>query len=192
MNVDLELESWRREWRSGSAPLPDLKRRIRRQNARMGAAAALLAACLAISTTAALRGAGAFWSGLATGLWVTALLVGTYAWWVRRGAWTPAADSTQGYLELTWRRAVAKERTLRFSLGLLLLAIAIYGATLAMSPGPITIVGMGVLAMLVLEIPLFVVLRRRNRRERDEARRLLDQTPGARDATPPAAEETHP
>ncbi len=189
MNVDLELESWRREWRSASAPLPDLKRRIRRQNARMGAAAALLVVCLAVSTTAALRGAGAFWSGLATGLWATALLVGTYAWWVRRGSWAPSADTTRAYLELAWRRAVAKERTLGFSVGMLLIAVALYGGFVALTPGHVSALSAAVLAALLLEVPLLTWLRRRNRHERDETRRLLDQTLEARDATPSAAGE---
>lgn len=176
MNTDIELDAWRAEWRERAAPLPDLRRRIRRENLRMAGAAVMLVVCLAASTLAGLRSPGSFWAGMATGVWATALLVGTYAVWVRRGAWRPSAQTTQAYLELSARRGVAKERTLRLAFRLLLVALASYSGYLALSARRIEPREWVIVILMVLEVFLFVHLRRRNRRGLEETRGLIELT----------------
>ena len=115
MTNDTELEAWQREWRDQTEPLPDLKKKIRRQNLQSLAAVLAVCACLALSTVLALRSESPFMSGVAVGIGFAGLVLGGYAWWVRRGAWKPSAQTTLAYAELTHRRAVAKARTARFS-----------------------------------------------------------------------------
>ena len=148
---------------------------MRRQNRRKAFGLALLGVCLVLGTTMALTGHGDGWSGFACGLWATVLLVGSYAWRVSRGAWRPAAQTTSAYLLLVRDRAVAEEKTLRFAFGVLLVAFVAYAGYQALSPGHIRGRGLLVLALLGLEVPLFVWLRRRSRRSREAAERLVAQ-----------------
>jgi Flp pilus assembly protein TadB len=186
VTTDIELEAWRREWRGAVAALPDPRQRIRRQNLRKALALSALVVCLAVSTVGAVREPGSFWKGLATGLWVTTLLVGGYAWRAHRGAWRPAAQTTQAYAELCFRRAQAQDRTRRFAFGLLLIATSLYVAYLALSDGPIGTVPALVAGGLVLELLLFLFLRRRDRRNVEEARRLMEITRAASDEEIPS------
>ena len=108
MNHDTELEIWQREWQEQTEPLPDLKKKIRRQNLKTVAAIFAVCVCLAISTAAALRTRSSFMAGMAVGIAFAGVFLGGYAWWVRRGAWKPTAQTTLAYAELSHRRAVAK------------------------------------------------------------------------------------
>jgi hypothetical protein len=45
VTIDAELETWRREWRDRAEPLPELKKKIKRQNLQTIAAGIVLAAC---------------------------------------------------------------------------------------------------------------------------------------------------
>ena len=69
-------------------------------------------------------------AGLASGIAFASVVLGGYAWRVRREAWTPTAQTTLAYAELSYRRAVAKARTLRFSFHFLLVATVLLLATL--------------------------------------------------------------
>ena len=176
MTVDIEIETWRREWQSQTEPLPKLKRKIQRQNLRTIAGVVLMCACLAVSTTEALRTRSSFMAGLAAGLWFAGLVLGSYAWWVQRGAWKPAAQTTQGYLELSYKRAVAKARTLRFSFYFLLAAIVVLAPFLLWSWKTLRGIGVLALAALVAELFLFRYLERRKKLEIEETKKLLEQS----------------
>jgi hypothetical protein len=175
VSIDQELDTWRREWREQAAPLPDLKKKIKRQNLRMVAAGVLLGLCVSFTTCEAVRTRAAFASGMAAGLWFTTLVAGGYAGWVRRGAWKPTAQTTLAYAELAHRRAVARARTIRFCFHLLLAATALFALFTAWNWkrfGPRD--GM-MLAVLGLELFYFVYLGRRKEREIEETQRLVDQ-----------------
>lgn len=175
MTVDTELETWRREWQSQTEPLPKLKKKIRRQNLRDIAGITLLCACLAFSTTEALRTRTSFMVGLAAGLWFTGLFLGSYNWWVRRGTWKPEAQTTLAYLELSYKRAVAKARTIRLSIYVCLAAIVVLGPFLLWNWRILHGLGVVVAAGLLTEVIVFRYLERRKKKEIEETRKLLEQ-----------------
>ena len=176
MTVDTELETWRREWLRQTEPLPELKRKIKRQNLRAIAGAAVICACLVFSTIEALRTRSSFMSGVAEGIWFSSLFLGSYTWWVRRGTWKPAAQTTVAYLELSYTRAVANARTIRFSFYFLLLGTVLCAAVVAWdwralsAREPVTILA------IVMELFLFRYLGQRKKREIEETKKLLNQT----------------
>ena len=55
MSNDTELEIWRQEWRDQTEPLPELRKKIKRQNLRTAAAIIAIGVCLAVSTSVALK-----------------------------------------------------------------------------------------------------------------------------------------
>jgi len=176
VTVDTELETWQREWRDQTEPLPELKKKIKRQNLRIVAAIAAVGVCLVSSTTQALRGRSSFMGGLAAGVWLASLLMGGYAWWVRRGAWKPTAQTTLAYAELSYKRAVARARTLRFAFYFLLAATVLYAAYAAWDWRAFPRQGPFVLAGMVLELFLFKHFRRRQRKEIEKTRKLMELT----------------
>ena len=176
MTVDTEIETWRREWQSGTEPLPKLKKKIQRQNLRTIAGVAVMCVCLAFSTTEAWRTRSSFMEGLAAGLWFTSLFLGSYGWWVRRGTWKPAAQTTQAYLELTYKRAVAKARTIRLSFYVALAVTVVWAPFLAWNWRTLHGTGALILAAFVAELFFFRHLGRRKKQEIKETRKLMDQT----------------
>jgi hypothetical protein len=131
VTVDTELEAWRREWRDETEPFPMLKRKIRRQNLRIAGAITAMAVCLAVSVVEAVRTGNDFVAGLATGIAFAGIVQGGYSWWVRRGAWRPAAQTTLAYAELAYKRAAATARTTRFAFRFLLMVVAVYAGIAA-------------------------------------------------------------
>jgi hypothetical protein len=106
MDVDLELEQWRRQWQGTPADVrTDLQLRVRHavRLARIG-----LAASIAVTIV---FGAGipayAVASGrldvaaLAVGVWVMLLAAWTTSITLSRGTWRPAADTTAAFLEFS-------------------------------------------------------------------------------------------
>ena len=55
MTTDTELERWQQEWREHTDPLPELKKKIRRQNWQTAAAIVAICACIVLSTLAAIQ-----------------------------------------------------------------------------------------------------------------------------------------
>jgi hypothetical protein len=179
VNIDTELETWKREWRDQSEPVPDLtrlKRKIRRQNVRVFASAATIVACIVVSTVAAFWTRSSYIYGLATGLWMTALIVGGYDWWVRRGTWKPEAQTTLAYLNLSYKRAVAKARTIRFSFYFLLTFMVFFAAFSLWDRKSFHLRAGIVLVALVIELFFLSHFGRRKRLEMRETKKLLDQT----------------
>ena len=177
MTRDIELESWQQEWRDQTEPLPELKKKIKRQNLRTALAIVAVVVGLALSTAAALRGHGSFMSGLATGMWFACIVMGGYAWRVRRGAWKPSAQTTLAYAELANKRALAKARTLRFAFYFLLTATVLFAgfaAWLWRTASDKWLLAL-VLTGMVAELCWMRYLARRNRREVEKTRKLLAQ-----------------
>jgi hypothetical protein len=168
VTTDIELETWKQEWRDQTDVLPEFKRKIRRQNIRTAAAIIAVCLCLAFSVVVALRTRSPFMAGMAAGIGFAGVFLGGYAWWVRRGAWKPTAQTTLAYAELCHRRAVAKARTLRFSFNFLLVTFVAWNWRHFHARDGI------VIAALVVE--LFVMKRygRRKKREAAETGKLVN------------------
>lgn len=184
MTRDTELEIWRQEWRSETEPLPELKKQIKRQNRRVIAGAAILCLCLGLSTFAALRTRSSFAAGLAAGMWGSTLLLGSYAWWIRRGTWKPSAQTTRAYLELRYNRAAAKVRTLRAGSYLLAATVVLYSGLVAwdwfFSSHPSAYsaghrLGLVIIPAMIIELLFFRWCGRRKSQEMEETRKLLDE-----------------
>jgi hypothetical protein len=174
VTTDTELETWRREWRDQTEPLPELKKKILRQNLRTVAAVGAICVCLALSTVEALRSRSAFIAGLAVGIGFASLVSGTYAWWVRRGAWKPTAQTTLAYAELSYKRAIAKSRTLRFSFCFLLLATALFTAFVAWNWKHFAARDGLIISAMGIEAFFLRHYGRRKRREIEETKKLID------------------
>lgn len=174
MTIDNELETWRQQWHSETEPLPELKRKIKRQNLRTVAAVVAVCVCLALSTIEALRTRRSFAIGLASGIAFSSALMGSYVWWVRRGAWKPTAQTTLAYAELSYKRAVAKARSLRFAFYFLLIATTLFAGFMAWNWKHFHVRDGAIVAAMVLEMLLFQRLRRRKLQEMKETKKLID------------------
>jgi hypothetical protein len=183
VTADAELDLWRREWRDRTEPFPALKRKIRRQNLRITAAVAAIAVCLVGSTVEAVRTGNSFLAGLATGVGFAGIVQGAYSWWVRRGAWKPAAQTTLAYAELAYKRAIATARTTRFSFRFLVIVVALYAGVGAWHWKTFSAVYALILVAMVAEIFLLDYNRRRARQGLEESKRLFEQTKQFADAS---------
>ncbi|HEY5027205.1 MAG TPA: hypothetical protein VIK39_02255 [Candidatus Angelobacter sp.] len=174
MTIDNELETWRKQWHTDTEPLPQLKRKIKRQNLRIAAAVVAVCVCLALSTIEALRTRTAFAMGLASGIAFAGVFLGGYAWWVRRGAWRPSAQNTLAYTELSYKRAVAREKSLNFSFYFLLVATTLMTAFVAWNWKGFHGRDGAIVIAMVLEMFLFRRMRRRKLQEIAETKKLID------------------
>jgi hypothetical protein len=176
VSLDLEWEGWRREWSADTEPLPALQRKVRAQNRRFGLGIAAIALCLAAGAVLALtHPSDSGWSGFAAGLWITCLVAGGYVWWIRRGTWEPSAETTQAYVELLHRRAIAEGRKLAFLRGCVWVALAGYGAFLLWRGRGVSVPAGLVIAGLLLEALWIHTLARRRRHAVDEAAALMER-----------------
>jgi hypothetical protein len=171
---DIELEVWQREWRDQTEPLPDFKKKIRRQNLQMVAGVLAICVCLAVSPVLALRTRTPFMAGLASGIAFASVLLGGYAWRVRLGAWKPTSQTTLAYAELSHRRAVAKAKTLRFSFYFLLVTVLLLATLLGWNWKRFHTRDGVVMAALVTELFFLKYLGRRKLREVEQTSTLLD------------------
>jgi hypothetical protein len=105
MELDLELDAWRREWQNASVWPADVQQRVERETRWMRRAVAA-----EIFITAVFGGGSLAWAALsgrldvfvlAAGIWVFIAVAWTIALLMRRGAWTPAAATTTAFLELS-------------------------------------------------------------------------------------------
>jgi Flp pilus assembly protein TadB len=175
VTVDTELEAWRREWRDQTEPFPMLKRKIRRQNLRIAGAVAAIAVCLVVSVVEAVRTGNAFLAGLATGIGFAGIVQGGYSWWVRRGAWRPAAQTTLAYAELAYKRAAATARTTRFSFRFLVIAAVLYAGIAAWYWETFSVAYALILVAMVIEAFWLNYNRRRAARGLEDSRKLWEQ-----------------
>jgi len=173
VTVDTELETWRQQWQSQSEPLPDLKKKIKRQNLRMISAAVLISVCLVAATALANR--SSFMAGLAAGMWAASLSMGTYTLRVRRGAWKPTAQTTLGYAELSYKRAIAKAKTVRFGFWFLLAVLALYGTLVTWRWRALSGRETAIVTGIVIELFFFQYLAYRQRREIETCKNLIER-----------------
>jgi hypothetical protein len=173
VNIDTELATWQQEWREQTEPLPDVRKKIRRQDQRTTMAIAAACILLLLSSIAAFRTRSSFFLGLAAGLWLSCLTMGTYIWRVRRGTWKPAAQTTAAYIELWHKRAVAKERIVRFAFRFLLVATVLYAGFTAWNWRHFSAIPVVVLAAMIAELFWFIRIARKKRRETELTQKLL-------------------
>jgi hypothetical protein len=140
----------------------------------IAAAVIVLGVALALSTAGAVRMRTSFAAGLAAGMWLATVIAGSYAWWIRRGAWKPHAQTTLAYMELAHRRAVAKARQLRFSSYLLLSVMLLFAIIAAWNWKPLSLRDAAILAALAIELLFFRHFRQRKQREAERTKRLID------------------
>jgi hypothetical protein len=171
---DTELEVWQREWRDQTGPLPDFKKKIRRQNLQMAGGVLAICLSLAVSTAMALRTRTPFMAGLASGIAFASVVLGGYAWRIRRGTWKPTSQSTLAYAELSHRRAVAKARTLLFSFYFLLVIVLLLATWVGWNWKGFHARDGIVVAALVAELFFLKHLERRKQREVEQTSKLLD------------------
>lgn len=175
MTSDLELETWQREWREQTEPLPELKKKIKRQNLHTVLAVVAICACLIVSTVWALRSGSSFMFGVASGIGFAGSLAGSYGLWLRRGAWRPTAQTTLAYAELSHKRAVARVRLLHFMFLLLLTTTVLLAGFVSWNWRHFHLLRDGViLAALVVE--LFYIRHKENRKKLEipETQKLID------------------
>jgi uncharacterized membrane protein YozB (DUF420 family) len=174
VTTDTELETWQQEWRDQTEPLPDLKRKIRRQNLRTAGAVVAICLCLAVSTIAARRNHSWFLAGMAAGIGFAGVFMGSYAWWVRRGAWRPTAQTTLAYAELSHKRAIAKVRTLHFAFYFLLATTVLLAGFVAWNAKNFHVRDGAILAAIVVELFFLKYYGRRKQREIEETKKVID------------------
>jgi len=173
VTIDTELESWRQEWQSEAEPLPDFRKKIRRQNLRMIVVAAVISVCLIVATALARR--SSFMAGLAAGMWAASLSMGAYTLRVRRGAWKPAAQTTLAYAELSYKRAIAKAKTVRFAFYFLLAAVVLYGTVVTWRWRGLSGMETAILTGMLIELGFFQYLGHRQKREIETSRNLMQR-----------------
>jgi hypothetical protein len=176
VNIDTELATWQQEWREQTEPLPDVRKKIKHQD--QWTTFAIAAACILMvaSLIAALHTHKSFFSGFAAGLWFTCLTAGAYAWRVKRGTWKPAAQTTAAYIELWHKRAVARERIVRFAFRFLLIAIVLYAGFAAWNWKDFSKMGVIVLTAMIAELFWFVRIGQKRRQEIELTRKLLESS----------------
>ncbi|HEX5226322.1 MAG TPA: hypothetical protein VFW44_01370 [Bryobacteraceae bacterium] len=128
MNVDSELELWRREWQSEETVPLELRSKVERESRRMKIA--LIADVL---VTVTIGGAMAGWairdpqpSIILLAAWTWVVIAAAWAFVVKtnRGNWSPSAEETAVFVELSVRRCRSKLVAMRFAVGLFLVQMA--------------------------------------------------------------------
>lgn len=119
MNVDTELEVWRRQWQSDTTVPLDLRRKVERQSRFMK-----LGLIAEILVTITIGGAAAGWAVyspqsenvmLAVGTWVYIAIAWTFGLIVNRGSWSPSAQDTAAFIDLSVRRCRGRLAAVWFS-----------------------------------------------------------------------------
>ena len=174
MTTDTELEVWRQAWCDQPAQLPELKKKIRRQNQRTAAGVLAIVLCIVISTCVAFLHRSAFVAGIASGISFASLAAGVYAWSIRRSTWKPAAQTTLAYAQLAYNRAVAKARLLRFSFYFLLVTSFLLAAMLTWHPSTSPVRDWIIVAAIGVESLWMRFMGRRKLREVAETKKLVD------------------
>jgi hypothetical protein len=130
---------------------------------------------MALSAVAAWRYRTSFISGFAAGLWFASISAGSYAWWVRRGAWKPAAQTTLAYAELSYKRAIANARTKRFLFYFLLATMLGIAAFATWHWKPLSARDVAIVAALVAELFYLGHCWRRARQSVETTKELFDR-----------------
>jgi len=125
MNVDLELETWRREWQSVSVTPPDLRKRVERQSRflRLEIAADILVTLgIGVPTAGwAMVSPQADIVVLAVFTWMLLAVAWAFRLRITRGNWTPASLDTRAFVDFLIGRCRAQLAAIRF--GAILFAV---------------------------------------------------------------------
>lgn len=174
--IDPELASWRREWHEQAEQLPNLKKKIKRQDRRGILQAFLVGALLVLSLIGVWHFQTSLSRGFATGAWFSCLIMGVYVWRARRGTWKPAAQTTEAYLVLLHKRAVAKQKIVQFAFRFLLTTTLLYAGFLAWRWKHFSAVSAVVLVALTGELFLLRYMERKRQRQVDATQKLLQSS----------------
>jgi hypothetical protein len=122
MNMDTELETWRREWRSETAVPADLRQRVERQSRwlKIGIAADILVTATIGGGVLALaaRSPQPDMLMLAAATWSFIAAAWAFRITISRGLWSPAALHTAAFVDLCIRRCRAQQAVSLFGAGL--------------------------------------------------------------------------
>jgi hypothetical protein len=128
MSIDVELDTWRRQWQADPAQphrnrlAADLKERVARDSRRMmiGLVAPVLVTAvigggMALQALQTLRAADIV---LALEVWLFILVTWVGCIRIARGTWRPLAETTAAFVDLSIRRCRANLRSVPFGLAL--------------------------------------------------------------------------
>jgi hypothetical protein len=128
MNMDAELDVWRRQWQSVATIPLDLRKKVERRSRFMKIG--LIADTL---VTVVIGGGSTVWSVrsphpdnvlLAAATWLFLAAAWTIALTFSRGNWSPSALDTVAFVDLSVRRCRGALAAIRFAAGLFLCEIA--------------------------------------------------------------------
>ena len=124
MNVDTELEVWRQQWQSDDSVPLGLRRKVERQSRFMR-----IALLMDILVTVTIGGATIGWAVLspqpenvllAVATWVFIATAWAFSLVVNRGNWSPSAQDTAAFVDLSVRRCRSRLASAWFAAGLFL------------------------------------------------------------------------
>jgi hypothetical protein len=128
MNVDTELDVWRRQWQSDTTVPLDLRRRVERQSRfmKLNLIGEILVTIIFGGTITewAARSPGAGLTLLAVGTWVYIAVAWTFGLIVNRGDWSPSAQNSAAFIDLSVRRCRGRLAAVRFAAGMFLFQLA--------------------------------------------------------------------
>jgi hypothetical protein len=113
---DDEMEMWRQQWQGQPSAVVDLIRRVERETVEMRMAPLALFAPAAVGFVATVFVAMSPSLGgilFVAGLWLFGTFTLLFIKWNYKGAWTPQAETTTAYLELSILRCRRKLRDFR-------------------------------------------------------------------------------
>jgi len=128
MNVDAELEVWRQQWQSDTTVPLGLRRKVERQSRFMK-----IGLMLDILVTIIIGGATIVWAVLsprpeivllAVATWVFIATAWAFSLVVNRGNWSPSAQDTAAFVDLSVRRCRSRLASVWFAAGLFLFQMA--------------------------------------------------------------------
>jgi hypothetical protein len=105
MDLDLELDTWRRDWQSDTVDSTDLTARVERETRRMR-----YVLIVDVLVTVIMGGGSIAWSAryhpdgmvvFVIGVWTFLAIAWLMSWILRRGAWAPLASTTAAFLDLS-------------------------------------------------------------------------------------------
>lgn len=124
MNVDSELEVWRQQWQSDDSVPLGLRRKVERQSRFMK-----IGLMMDILVTVIIGGATIVWAVwsprpenvlLAVATWVFIATAWAFSLVVNRGNWSPSAQDTAAFVDLSVRRCRSRLASVWFAAGLFL------------------------------------------------------------------------
>lgn len=128
MNVDTELDTWRQQWQSDATVPLELRRKVERQSRflKMNLIAEILVTILigGAITGWAVRSWDAGIILLSVGTWVFIAIAWTFGLIVNRGNWSPSAQNTSAFIELSVRRCRGSLAAVWFGGGMFLFQLA--------------------------------------------------------------------